>query len=282
MDEAEAAALAAEQVLAVRDSAGGRLALAADFYRAGLGRYGRAELSFLRWEMSRGVLDASSGSRWWQAVNDRLLRDKAEAALLHTTRSRSASSRGVEMWGEFIAAPSPAGWYRAHNSSVVAGYLEHEALAETELPAERFMINVALLRVLYTHLLAAKPQLALGVLAPLGRVLADPRRGSVGFFLDLRRSFPQHYPLTGLTVEALLAAEGTLPRTLDYGIIAPKMAELYEFATAFLEQPRLADLFRDGSPCYAGPAVGPTIWGSARALDRLTASATRPRRRWQR
>lgn len=280
MDGAEAAALAAEQVMAVRDSADGRLALAVDFYRDGLGRYSRAELSFLRWEMSRGVLDASSGSPWWRAINDRLLQDKAEAALLHATRSRNASSRRVEMWGEFMAAPSPAGWYRAHNSSVVAGYLEHEALAEAETPAERLMINVALMRVLFTHLLVAEPQLALGVLAPLGPVLADPRRGSVGLFLDLRRAFPQHYPLTGLTVDALVASEGRLPRILDYGLIAPKMTELYEFATAVLEHPRLADLIRDGSPSYARPAADPTIWAaSTRALDRLTASATRPRRR---
>ena len=38
----DAAARAAEQVLAVRDSTSARLALAGDFYRAGLGRYGCA------------------------------------------------------------------------------------------------------------------------------------------------------------------------------------------------------------------------------------------------
>src|SRR5689334_2089569 len=233
----DAAALAAEQVLAVRDSTSARLALAGDFYRVGLGRYGRAELSFLRWEISRGVLDAATGSPWWRAVNDRLLRDKAEAALLRTTGARSASARSVELWVEFIAAPSPVGWYRAHNASVVAAYLEHEELATAELPAERFMINVALLRVLFTHLLVARPQQALGVLAPLGPVLADPRRGSVGFFLDLGNAFPRTYPLTGFTVETLLTMEGRLPRTLDYGMIAPRMAELYAFAAAALDQP---------------------------------------------
>src|SRR5215475_9298155 len=53
------------------------------------------------------------------------------------------------------------------------------------------MMNVALLRVLYTHALAAAPRLALGHLAPLGRLLGDPPLGSVGFFLDLRNVFPR-------------------------------------------------------------------------------------------
>jgi len=44
--------------------------------------------------------------------------------------------------------PSSASWYRAHNSSIIAAYLEHESLATRELLAERFVINLALVRVL--------------------------------------------------------------------------------------------------------------------------------------
>jgi hypothetical protein len=62
----------------------------------------------------------------------------------------------------------------------VTGYLDHEALAWAELSAERFMMNVALLRVVYARAVAAAPRLALGYLAPLGRLLGDPRGGSVG------------------------------------------------------------------------------------------------------
>ncbi|MEO5875036.1 MAG: hypothetical protein ABIS86_18660 [Streptosporangiaceae bacterium] len=279
MDITEAAARAADQVLAVGESTGARLALAGAFYRDGLARYGRAELSFLRWEISRGVLDASSGSPWWRAVNDRLLRDKTEADLLTTTGSGRASTRSVELWVEFAAAPTPAGWYRAHNASVVSGYLEHEDLAAAELPAERFMINVALLRVLYTHLLAAEPQAALGRLARLGPRLADPRRGSVGLFLDLRSAFPHQYPLTGFTVGAMLGAEGRLARTLDYAIIVPRMAGLYDFGAVALEQPGLTGLFRDGSPCYA-TATHHRFWTAPRPAHRLitTLTGTRSRR----
>ena len=43
----------------------------------------RAAMSFMRWQAERGVLrsidGASPGSRWWRAVNERLLLDGCEA-----------------------------------------------------------------------------------------------------------------------------------------------------------------------------------------------------------
>ena len=56
-------------------------------------------------------------------------------------------------------------------------------------------MNVALARVLYAHALVAAPRLALGRLAPLGRLLGDPRLGMAGVFLLLRRVLPNRYPL---------------------------------------------------------------------------------------
>jgi hypothetical protein len=46
----------------------------------------------------------------------------------------------------FVDTPSATTWYRAHNASIVAAYLDHRALAEQENRAERFFINVVLLR----------------------------------------------------------------------------------------------------------------------------------------
>ncbi len=53
----------------------------------------------------------------------------------------------------FAAHPTSRSWYRAHNASVVAAYLEHRDLAEPENAAERFFMNVVLCRVLYAHAL---------------------------------------------------------------------------------------------------------------------------------
>jgi hypothetical protein len=285
MSDATIASLARARVEAVRDSPAERYRLAAEFYggqHAGTqrSRYQRAELSFLGWEIERGVLNAPSlqrpGSGWWRAVSDRLLCDKVEADLLSRSGAGRPSSRTVELWAEFIRAPSPAAWYRAHNASIVTGYLEHEALAAAELSVERFMMNVALVRVVYAHAVAAAPRLALGPLAPLGRLLGDPRRGSVGIFLDLRNVFPDSYPLDDWPLADLIRAEGTLARALDYGIISSRLAELYEFAALALEEPRVRSFVSDGTPCYCWPPEERLPWldGTRRPLARWVAFAT--------
>jgi hypothetical protein len=278
-EPAAAEKIAAARVAAVRDGAEGRYRLAAGFYQAagdGRRRYGRAELNFLRWEIVRGVMDPRSGSPWWRAVNERLLRDKTEAGLLRHGARGEPSARSVELWLEFLRAPSPARWYRAHNGSVLAGYLDHIGLTDGELPAERFMMNIALLRVMYAHALAAEPRLALGLFAFAGRLLGDPRRGTVGLFLDLQRVFPQHYPLHGRVLEQLIAAERPLARALDHGIIRSRVPELYHFTADSLDLPGIADLVDDGTPCYAWPATERAVWlnGTGTRLSRLAALAT--------
>ena len=196
----QALASAEAQVAAVRDDPQARLALMSQVFREPTGKaprhlpFRRAALSFMRWQESRGVLnplDASPpGSAWWRAVNERLLRDGCQTVALLGGSAGEPSSHAVRLWLDFGAKPTGRRWYRAHNASIVAGYLEHRDIADTESEAERFFMNVALLRVLYAHSLAAAPRLALGRLAPLGRVLGDPRLGMAGVFLSLRRVLP--------------------------------------------------------------------------------------------
>jgi len=261
----------------VEDSPAARRRVAAAFYAAdGRRAFGRAELRFLRWETARGVLDAMTGrhpgSPWWRAINTRLLRDKLEADLLSTGADGSPSSPAVNLWLEFIAAPTPLSWYRAHNASITAGYLAHEALASAELRAERFVMNIALARVLFTHAMLARPRLVLGRLAALGPRLADPRRGAVDLFLDLRRPFPEHYPLTGITVAELVGREGRVPRAIDDGVIVPRLAAVYDYAAEALDQPRLTSLLAGGAPCYAAGDGGADAWSTgAGVLPRLAA-----------
>ncbi|MGW1886678.1 hypothetical protein [Streptomyces sp. NPDC001970] len=287
---ADAASRAAQRVTRVRDDAAGRYALAREFYQLAMGprhQYGTAELSFMRWSLTRGVLAPETadppGSPWWRAVNERLLRDKAEARLLATEATGTASARSVELWVDFIRTPEPGRWYRAHNASIVAGYLQHEDLAATELQVERFMMNVALLRVLFTHAMLVQPRLALGRLAALGPLLADPRHRAVQMFLDLGRSFPPEYPVTA-PVEDTILDEHALARMLDYGVIAPRLPALYEFSAASLDQPRLTDLLDDGVPAYAWPHADRPIWyiGNTGPHLRAIARATGVRLLWER
>ncbi|MFE1441985.1 hypothetical protein [Streptomyces sp. NPDC058739] len=287
MSDAESRAEA--RIAPVRDDVHGRVALARDFYTDSSGplrRYGHAELSFLRWSAARGVLAPESsdppGSAWWRSVNEELLRDKVEASLLCAGVRGEPRSKSVEYWMQCIRTPSPASWYRAHNASIVAGYLRHEDLAAAESQVERFMINVALLRVLFTHAMLAEPRLALGRLAGFGPRLVDPRSRTVKWFLDLGRSFPSEYPVITPARETILD-EHAIARMLDYGVIAPRLPALYEFSAGALDEPRLPGLLDAGVPAYVWQPQERSLWyvGNTGPHLRVIARATGERLLWQ-
>ena len=270
---------------AARDDPAARLALLARTYRGPTGHaprhlpFRRAALSFMRWQVHRGVLAplgaSPPGSLWWRAMNERLLRDGCEAVALVGGLAGEPSSRAVRLWLEFIATPTASCWYRAHNASIVGGYLDNEGLAEAESAPERFFMNVALVRVLYAHALVAAPRLSLGPLAPLARVLGDSRLGMAGAFLSLRRVLPNRYPLAR-HVERYIADEQRLGRMLDYAVIVPRLQRLYEWSADELDEPRLLELVRDGNPIYAWPFEERHVWRSprmpfaGRVLERVT------------
>ena len=283
-----ALAWADAQVAAARDDPEARLALMARVFRGPTGDaprhlpFRRAALSFMRWQTRRGVLepvDASPpGSVWWRTVNGRLLRDGCETIGLLGGLAGEPSSQAVRLWLEFAATPTGRNWYRAHNASIVAGYLEHRDLADAESAPERFFMNLALVRVLYAHALAGAPRLALGRFAPLGRVLGDPRLGMAGAFLSLRRVLPDRYPLA-LDVDRYIADEQRLGRMLDYAVIVPRLQSLYEWSAEELGEPRLLELVRAGAPIYAWPFEQRHVWRTTRRpfVARMLERATRAR-----
>ena len=298
----DAADFAATQVAAVREDPRGRLALAQATYYGPVGRvsggsgggargrrlrggarrhlpFGRAEMSFMRWELRRGVLNPLSadppGSAWWRALNERLVRDGCEAVARAGGRGGAPSSATIATWMRFVREPTARNWYRAHNASIVAAYLEHVDLAERENGVERFFLNVVLLRVLYAHALVAAPRLALGRTAALGRMLGDPRLGMAGAFLSLERVLPDRYPAPD-RLDFYLESEHRLGRMLDYAVIVPRLQALYEWSAAELGHPELSTLICAGSPIYAWRYADREVWRTpplpraARALAYLT------------
>ena len=269
-----AAARAAVIVAAARDHPAKRLRLACSFYEQraegrSIRSYRRAEIAFMRWQIRRGVLhppnSATPGSPWWRAVNETLLRDGAEAALLTDGVPGEPSTCGVWHWLTFLRQPSPRAWYRAHNASIVAGYLDNRHLISDELLIERFFMDVALLRVFYAHSLLAEPRLALGRLKPLGPLLGDPRRRAADLFLSLQNVLPDEYPLAVTGIDNVLADENYLGRVFDYGVIAPRIELLYRFAADDLGEPRVAELCTEQSPVYAWPFEYREVWRTGRS-----------------
>ena len=142
MSHSSAADWASMQVERVRDDPAARLALLAQTYHGPWGDaprqlpFRRAALAFMRWQVARGVLasprSVTPGSPWWRAANERLLRDGCEAVAFSGGRTGTPSSATVELWLDFVANPHARTWYRAHNASIAAAYLENQSLAEQE------------------------------------------------------------------------------------------------------------------------------------------------------
>ena len=284
-----AAAWAEQQVASVRDDPAGRITLMERCYYGPFGRaprhlpFRRAAMAFMRWQLRRGLLQPSfgeqPGSPWWRAVNERILRDGCEAVGLSGDLPGPASSPTVSLWMSFADYPTALAWYRAHNGSVVAAYLEHRDLAEAENEAERFFMNVVLCRVLYTHALVAAPRMSLGWLSRLAPLLGDPRLGMAGIFLQLSRILPDEYPLRD-SVRAYLDAEHGFGRLVDFGMIVPRLRQLYQWSAHELAMPGLLDLVHDGALTYAWPIEERGVWQPPRSpLIRLAHRALPARRR---
>jgi hypothetical protein len=282
-----AAQHAERRVAQVRDDPAARIRLAADTYALrGVSRpyrpYRRAVVAFMRWQQARGVLNAldakAPGSPWWRAVNEDLLRDALEAKLLVEREDVSASRPSVRHWVDFFRAPSARSWYLAHNASVVSGYLAHTDLAAREAPAERFFMNVVLVRVLYAHALVIDANLALGRFAFVARLVGHPRARGPQALLSMKDVLPVSYPIQAVTIDEVISSENKLFRLVDFGVIATRAEALYAVSARALDEPRLLDLVSDGGLAYAWPADQRHVWTPRRRwFTGLVEALTRPR-----
>jgi len=74
---------------------------------------------------------------------------------------------------------------------------------------------------------------------------------------------PDRYPLAH-DIEAYIVDEHGLGRMLDYGVIAPRIEQLYEWSARVLGAPGLRELICDGVPAYGRPGLRREVWVPAR------------------
>jgi len=278
-----------EAVSRVRDDPEVRLAFLRDLYKVpaavdqGYLPYRRAASAFMGWQLRRGLLNPESsthpGSRWWRAVNDSLLRDTCEASAIAFGRPGRPRTAAVEATLGFIHAPTARSWYRAHNLTIASAYLANQELAGEENRVERFFINLVLVRVLYAHALVTQPRLALGWLAPFGRLLGDPRLGMTGIFLSLSRVLPARYPLED-DLDRYVKREHKAGHVLDVGVIVPRLDLLFSWSAHELALPGLDNLLdRPGlTPAYAWDPKDAEVWHPSPAFLARTARRVLPAR----
>jgi hypothetical protein len=179
----------------------------------------------------------------------------------------------------FIQSPTARSWYRAHNLTIASAYLANQELADEENRVERFFINLVLVRVLYAHALVTQPRLALGWLAPFGRLLGDPRLGMTGIFLSLSRVLPARYPLED-DLDRYVTREHKVGHVLDVGVIVPRLDELFSWSAHELALPGLDTLLdRSGpTPAYAWDPNDAEVWHPPPAFLARTARRILPAR----
>jgi hypothetical protein len=120
-------------------------------------------------------------------------------------------------------------------------------------------------------------------------VLAGPDAERPGSPWSLHNILPSRYPLDGISMQEILAAENYLGRLIDYGMVLPRAHALYVHAASELDEPQLLEMLRDGWPVYSWPYQERDVWTTSKApvaiglltrLTRLTTlttgAATRP------
>ncbi len=218
---------------------------------------GNSELAFMRWEIDRGVLnpmDAKQpGSPWWRSVNSHFL---YVATLAQLIKESGESFEGlpvpVNNWLHFINDPNEETWYRAHNSSIIAGYKEANDLAFDETVYERDFMNIVLYRVIYAQSMVEG--VTFGI---LGKIFGNPRGFAVALITDIESFYPKHYPLTKEDIKYVTHRafnfKGILEIIFDTFFIKPHLGKLYQEAAKWDDSPILLKYIKKNTPIYPIP-----------------------------
>ena len=246
----------------IRDVPSKRLALRKAFYERyghpelpyGEG-FGNSELSFMEWEIRRGVLnplenDGIPGSAWWRDVNFDFLVVAETAKRIHEEEHVIPDlPLAVQFWIDYIEHPSAENWYRAHNKAIVEGYIKFEHLAAEENSFECCFMNEVLYRVLFAGAMCAGK--AFGV---LGALFSNPRLPVVDILVHLPDFYPSHYPLSHADIKHVLhkgySLEEDAVRMMDQWMIMPQLQDMYEWAADYLDTPALTGYIQHHKPIY--------------------------------
>ncbi len=246
----------------VSDSPEGRYDLRLAFYK----KYGHAidpekdglgnsELAFMRWEIDRGVLNplngAKPGSLWWRKVNSHFLYVSQLAQLIYEEglTFNDALDHPVIHWINYIKTPNEVTWYKAHNSSIIAGYKVANDLAYKETIYERCFMSIVLYRLLYAQSMVEG--VAIGI---LGEIFANPRGEAVAIITDIASFYPSKYPLSKKDIGYVLHKAHNLPGILedlfDEVLVLPELGKLYKEAAKWNQAAVLLSYIENNKPKY--------------------------------
>ncbi len=267
-------------VATIKNDPDARLKSREDFYKKygasdrGEFGYGNSEIAFMKWENDRVFRssDAShKGSEWWSAVNlwfiylSELGVKAKEAGIPKNTLPAPA-----QFWIDYIENPSDISWYRAHNSSIIDGYLKYPSLAKKENNSEQVLLNIVLYRLLFAQAMVEGKDFAFG---RLGKIFANPRGVAVNLITQFEYFYPANYPMSPEDKRHLLGQSHDLGvfgmKILDDVLIEPEFTQLYQDGSNWNKQPKLLNLLVANKPAY--PDGIPKSEGEKKYLIRILA-----------
>ncbi|MFD2200557.1 hypothetical protein [Shivajiella indica] len=216
--------------------------------------FGDAEIAFLKWE-ERSVLHpphaVPSGSEWWSSVNLWFIYlSELGAKAFESGLQKDLLPAPAQAWIDFIVNPSSSTWYRAHNSSIIDGYLKYPEIADKESLPEKVFINMVLYRLLFAQSMVEGDFL----FAKLGKILGDPRGEAVKFITGFDAFYPKHYPMTQKEIKMVMGTTHNLGELgvqfMDDVLIEPELSHLYKLASEWNNQPALNGLIKNHRPSY--------------------------------
>ena len=90
---------------------------------------------------------------------------------------------------------------------------------------------------------------------------------------------PDEYPLRG-SVQSSLGDELRFGRLLDFGVISPRLQQLYQWSAHELAAPGLLDCVRDSALTYAWSFQDRSVWQPPKSfILKMTQRAVPPERR---
>ena len=220
-------------------------------HKSGLGN---SELAFIQWEIRRGVLNpihhTLPGSPWWREVNSHFIYLATLAQLIYESGEKFDDLPApVNFWLDYIKKPNECSWYRAHNSSIIAGYEVADKLAFEEIIYEQYFVNIVLYRLLYAQ--AMVEGVTFGI---LGKIFGNPRGFAVSIITDIEAFYPSHYPLSKQDIIYITHKahnfEGIIEDIFDELFILPHLDKLYKEASDWNNAPIVLKYIKDNHPCY--------------------------------
>lgn len=216
---------------------------------------GNSELAFIQWEIKRGILNPitntpASGSAWWRSVNSYFLYAATLAQLIaESGQTFNSLPQPVRFWLDYINAANEKTWYRAHNSSIIAGYVKANSLAFGETIYEQYFMNIVLYRLLYAQSMVEG--VSFGI---LGKLFANPRGKAVSIITDIEAFYPTHYPLSQKDISYVMHkahnVSGIIERLFDHFLILPHLDTLYSEASKWNKAPVLLQFVSNNTPIY--------------------------------